>query len=88
MPFAFTEHGVVMLSNVLNSERAIEVSIEIVKVFIKLRQMALAHKDVWKKIDEMEKKYDSSFKIVFDALKSILIAGPDKPVRIKGFAKD
>ena len=87
LPYAFTEHGVAMISNVLNSGRAIEVSIQIVKAFIKLRYLALEHKEIWKKIDEMEKKYDDSFKVVFDTLKSILLAGPGKLLRIKGFSK-
>ncbi|PQP33783.1 DNA-binding protein, partial [Desulfobacteraceae bacterium SEEP-SAG9] len=72
LPRAFTEQGVAMLSSVLKSERAIEVNIEIMRAFSRLRQMLSTHKGLKKKIELMEKKYDENFKIVFEALKQLL----------------
>ena len=63
-PYAFTENGVAMLSSVLGSERAVEVNIQIMRTFTRLREMLLTHKDLQKKIEDMEKKYDHQFKIV------------------------
>ncbi|MBM3248698.1 MAG: ORF6N domain-containing protein [Candidatus Omnitrophica bacterium] len=71
-PFAFTEQGVAMLSSVLNSKRAIQVNIAIMRTFIKLRQMISTHKEMRRKIEEMEARYDKQFKIVFTALKELL----------------
>lgn len=73
-----------MLSSVLNSERAIEVNILIMRAFVKLREMVASHKDLAKRLDDLEKKYDGQFKIVFDALRS-LMAPPLKPKRKIGF---
>ena len=84
MPYAFTEQGVAMLSSVLNSTRAIQVNIQIMRTFTKLREMLLTHKDLQRKIEEMEKKYDHQFKIVFDAIKQLLTP-PVKPRRKIGF---
>ena len=83
-PMAFTEYGILMLSSVLNSKRAIQVNIQIVETFIKLREMLLNHKELKQKIDEMEKKYDYQFKIVFDAIKRLL-EPPEKPKGRIGF---
>ncbi len=71
-PMAFTEQGVAMLSSVLHSERAIQVNIQIIRTFTKLREMILTHKELQKKIESMESKYDYQFKIVFDAIKQLL----------------
>jgi phage regulator Rha-like protein len=65
LPYVFTEHGILMLSNVLNSDRAINVSIQIIRTFSKLRQMLSSHEELKKKIESMEKKYDSQFRMVF-----------------------
>ncbi|MCL4497778.1 MAG: hypothetical protein M1467_06705 [Deltaproteobacteria bacterium] len=73
-----------MLSSILNSERAIQVNIQIMRTFTKIREMLLSHKDLKHKIEEMEKKYDSQFKIVFNAIKE-LMSQPEKPVRKIGF---
>ena len=83
-PMVFTEHGVLMLSSVLNSEKAIQINIQIVRTFTKLREMALSHEDLRKKIKSMENKYDSQFKIVFDAIRE-LITDELKPKRKIGF---
>jgi len=71
-PYAFTEQGVAMLSSVLNSERAVQVNIEIMRAFVKLREMLSSHKDLALKLAEMEKKYDSQFKVVFDAIRELM----------------
>ena len=71
-PFAFTEHGILMLSSVLNSKRAIQVNIQIMRTFTMLREMLASHKDLRKKIEEMEKKYDHQFQIVFKTIKELL----------------
>jgi len=71
-PYAFTEQGVAMLSSVLNSERAVQVNIEIMRAFVKLREMLASHKDLALKLAEMEKKYDAQFKVVFDAIRELM----------------
>jgi len=71
-PMAFTEQGVAMLSSVLNSKRAIEVNIQIMRAFTRLRQMLSTHKDLKKQIEAMEEKYDQQFQIVFEAIKQLL----------------
>ena len=83
-PYAFTEHGAIMAATILNSPGAIEMSIFVVRAFVKLREMLIQHKDLKYKIEEMEKKYDSQFKIVFNAIKE-LMAPPEKQVRKIGF---
>ena len=80
LPRAFTEQGVSMLSSVLKSKRAIQVNIQIMRAFIKLKEMLSTHKDLKQKIEEMEKRYDYQFKIVFDAIKQLL----EPPVKPKG----
>ena len=84
LPRAFTEHGILMLSSVLNSERAILVNIAIMRTFTKLREMLNSHKELKQKIKEMEKKYDYQFKVVFDAIKKLLDP-PQKPKNPIGF---
>lgn len=69
--YAFTEQGVAMLSSVLNSDRAIQVNIQIIRTFIKLRKLLATHKDLLKKIEEMEKKYDKQFRIVFQIIRGL-----------------
>ncbi len=86
LPYVFTDYGILMLSGVLNSERAINVNIQIMRTFSKLRQMLSAHEDIRKKIESMEKKYDSQFKIVFDAIRE-LITEDLKPERKIGFER-
>ena len=83
-PYAFTEQGVAMLSGVLNSPRAIQANIQIMRTFTKFREMILTHKDLQRKIESMEGKYDHQFKIVFDAIKK-LIEPPEKPKGKIGF---
>ncbi len=70
-PYVFTEHGVAMLYSVLNSDRAIQVNIQIIRTFIKLRILLATHANLLKKIDRMEKGYDRQFRIVFEILKEL-----------------
>jgi phage regulator Rha-like protein len=81
-PYAFTEHGILMLSSVLNSERAVQVNIEIMRAFIRLRQILASHKDLAKKLEELEKKYDAQFKVVFDAIRKLMAPPPPQPRRV------
>lgn len=80
--FVFTEQGVAMLSSVLNSETAIKVNIAIMRAFVKLREMLATHKDLARKLAEMEKKYDAQFRVVFDAIRQ-LMAPPEEPKKKK-----
>jgi hypothetical protein len=84
LPYAFTEQGVAMLSGVLNSERAIHVNIEIMRAFVRLRQLLLANAELARKLEALERKYDAQFKVVFDAIRE-LMAPPTKPKRPIGF---
>ncbi len=72
LPYAFTEQGVAMLSGVLRSKRAIQVNVEIMRAFVRLRYLLSTHKDLARKLDELEKKYDTQFKAVFDALRALM----------------
>ncbi len=72
LPYVFTEQGVAMLSSVLNSERAVQVNIAIMRAFVKLREILATHKDLARKLEEMEKKYDAQFKVVFDAIRQLM----------------
>jgi hypothetical protein len=71
-PHAFTQEGIAMLSSVLRSERAIQVTIAIMRAFVQLRQMLLSHKELAQKFAALEKKYDAQFKVVFDALRELM----------------
>ncbi len=83
-PYAFTEQGVAMLSSVLKSQRAVQVNIQIMRAFSKLREMLSTHKDLRKQIEDMEKKYDQQFQIVFEAIKQLLETD-SKPRKQIGF---
>lgn len=71
-PCVFTEQGVAMLSSVLHSKRAIMVNVEIMRAFVRLRQLLLAHADLARKLDALEKKYDTQFKVVFDTIRQLM----------------
>ena len=89
MPYVFTEQGVAMLSSVLNSERAIEVNIQIMRAFVALKRVAITYESLKRKINEMEKKYDGQFKIVFEAIKKLMEPPiKEKPKRRIGFHHD
>jgi hypothetical protein len=85
-PYAFTEQGVAMLSSVLRSRRAIQVNIEIMRAFIRLRQMLASHVELARKLDSLERKYDAQFKQVFEAIRQ-LMAPPEPKRRPIGFRK-
>ena len=84
-PHAFTEQGVAMLSSVLNSERAIQVNIYIMRAFVKLRRISLTYAGLKRKIDLMENKYDKQFRIVFQAIRKLLEPPPQEKKRRIGF---
>ena len=79
LPHLFTEQGVAMLSSVLNSERAVLVNIEIMRAFVKLRQMLASNAELSRRLDELESKYDRQFKVVFDAIRELM--SPPVPAR-------
>ena len=85
-PYAFTEQGVAMLSSVLRSKRAVRVNIEIMRAFVRLRQMLATHAELARKIEALEKKYDAQFKVVFDAIRRLMEPAPTKRREI-GFRK-
>jgi hypothetical protein len=84
LPNVFTEQGVAMLSTVLHSERAIQVNIEIMRAFVMLRELISSHKDLAGKLEELEKKYDKQFQIVFEAIRQIMYS-PESEKRQIGF---
>ena len=83
-PFAFTEQGVAMLSSVLRSERAVKANIAIMRAFVRLREMLVTHEELRQKIEQMEKRYDAKFQIVFATIKEMLET-PVRPKRSIGF---
>ena len=85
-PYAFTEQGVAMLSSALRSRRAIQVNIEIMRTFVRLRRMLASNEDLARKLAALERKYDSEFKAVFDAIRS-LMTPPEQRRRRIGFVR-
>jgi hypothetical protein len=83
-PYAFTEQGVAMLSSVLHSERAIQVNIAIMRAFVQLREMIGSNKGLARRLNELEKKYDSQFRVVFEAIRE-LMAEPESKIKRIGF---
>jgi hypothetical protein len=84
LPYAFTKQGIAMFSSVLNSKRAVHVNIEIMRAFVRLREILSTHKDLAHKLEELEKKYDEQFRIVFEAIRQLMIP-PEPPKRRIGF---
>ncbi len=76
-PHAFTEQGVAMLSSVLHSDRAISVNIAIMRAFVKLREIMATHKDLARKLADMERKYDAQFRTVFEAIRQLMTPPPE-----------
>jgi len=85
-PYAFTEQGVAMLSSVLRSDRAIHVNIEIMRAFVRLRSMLASNAELARKLAALEKKYDTQFKVVFDAIRELMTPPEQKKKRPIGFA--
>ena len=83
-PLAFTEHGVIMAANVMNSPRAIEASVRVVRVFVKMREVMVSHGVLAQRLSILESKYDSKFRVVFEAIRA-LMEPPKKPRRRIGF---
>lgn len=81
LPYAFTEHGAVMLASVLSSPVAVQASIQVVRAFIRLREILATHKELARKLEELEKKYDTQFKLVFDLFREL--RKPELPPRKK-----
>jgi phage regulator Rha-like protein len=78
LPYAFTEHGALMLANVLNSERATQTSVQIVRAFVRLRQLLSSNAELARKLESLEKKYDTQFRVVFDAIRQLMTPEPPK----------
>ena len=72
LPYAFTEQGVAMLSSVLRSQRAVQVNIQIMRTFVKLRRMLATHEELARKLAALERKYDHPFKVVFDSMRELM----------------
>jgi hypothetical protein len=87
LPYAFTEQGVAMLSSVLRSPRAIEVNIEIMRAFVRLRQMLAEHTDLARKLETLEARYNAKFRVVFDAIRELMTPQLAPSKRI-GFRRD
>jgi hypothetical protein len=91
LPVAFTEHGVLQLSSVLNSDIAIKVNIQIIRIFNRMRQMLLTHKDILLKLEELDKKitgHDEAIKLLFDCVKELMQSPKPAPRRMIGFKRD
>ena len=86
-PYAFTEQGVAMLSSVLRSRRAVLVNIEIMRAFVRLRRLLSSNKELARKLEALEKKYDAQFKAVFDAIRALMIP-PEPKRRPIGFRRE
>ncbi|MDP2238710.1 MAG: ORF6N domain-containing protein [Burkholderiales bacterium] len=86
-PYAFTEQGVSMLSSVLRSKRAVMVNVEIMRAFVRLRQMLASNVALARKLAALEKKYDAQFKVVFDAIRELMAPPDPKKKRPIGFAQ-
>ena len=87
-PRVFTEHGAVMAANVLNSEMAIQMSVAVVRAFVRLRRMALSVEGLARKVEGLEKKYDKQFRVVFDAIRQLIMEPEPGEKRIEGFSKE
>jgi len=87
-PYVFTQEGVAMLSSVLQSKRAIAVNIQIMRVFTRLRQLLASHADLLRRLDDMEKKYDRQFQVVFDAIRQLMTEPEDPPKPPMGYQSE
>lgn len=88
LPYAFTEQGIAMLSTVLRSERAIEVNIQIMRTFVQLRNLIASNAELTLRLDDLERRYDGQFKIVFDAIRETMKASELPKNRTIGFGRD
>ena len=88
LPYAFTEQGVAMLSSVLRSDRAADVNVAIMQAFVKMREAMIAHKDLARRLNDMERKYDKQFRVVFDALRELMEPPPAPSKKPIGFVRE
>lgn len=88
MPYAFTEHGALMAASVLNSPRAVQVSLYVIRAFVALRNAVAAHKDLVDRLDQLESRYDRQFKVVFDAIRQLMSSPEPSTRRRIGFVQD
>lgn len=93
LPYAFTQEGIAMLSSVLRSPQAVQANIAIMRTFVKLRELMTSHKELSRKIESLERRYDSQFKVVFNSIKELINAKPKELVQVPsrrriGFGRD
>jgi hypothetical protein len=86
-PFAFTEQGVAMLSSVLKSDRAVQANVEIMRAFVRLRSLIGHNRELARRLDDLESRYDRQFKVVFDAIRELMAPPPPEPKRKVGFVQ-
>ena len=84
LPYAFSEHGALMLANVLNSEKAVQASVQVVRAFVRLRRMLVSNPELARKLDALEKKYDAQFRVLFEAIRELMVP-PEEKRREIGF---
>lgn len=87
-PFAFTEHGALMAANVLKTPTAVTTSVQVVRAFVRLREMLVTNKELARRLDVLERKYDAQFKVVFDAIRQLMAPPPAPSKRRIGFHAD
>ena len=87
-PYVFTEHGVAMLSSVLNSKRAVHVNIEIMRAFVRMREVMASSHDFAKRLDNLEKKYDAQFQVVFNSIRELMAPSTPRKKRPIGFGRN
>ena len=87
LPYVFTEQGVAMLSSVLHSKRAVKVNIEIMRAFVKLRQLLASHASLARKLNELEQKYDKQFRVVFEAIRNLMAPAEEPEKELIGFKR-
>lgn len=87
LPYAFTQEGIAMLSSVLTSPRAVQVNIEIMRAFVRLREMLATHKDLARKLADLEQKYDKQFAVVFQAIRELMEPSVEEPKERMGFKR-
>jgi hypothetical protein len=87
-PCAFTEHGAIMAANVISSDKAVQASVLVVRAFVRLREMLAGHKDLAHKLEQLEKKYDLQFRIVFDAIRELMTPPPAPRKKPIGFISE
>ena len=83
-PYAFTEQGIAMLSSVLRSPQAVQVNIEIMRAFVRLRRILSEHQEISQRLNDLESRYDQQFKAVFDAIRALMRVPEDKAHRLYG----